>query len=160
MNNEATRTFIRHALATIAYRIRKPISDVPDAFPNFRIGESSRSPVEILAHLGDLMEWSLSMVNGTNVWKTETPNEEWSKEVERFYRTLRQFDNYLASDEPLHAPLERLFQGPIADSLTHIGQLGMLRRLVGTPIKGENFFIANVAIGNVGKEQGVPVREF
>jgi hypothetical protein len=36
----------------------------------------------------------------------------------------------------------------------------MLRRLAGCPIKGENYFKADIAAGRVGPEQSAPRREF
>src|SRR5687767_15303337 len=71
-----------------------------------------------------------------------SPPLPWEDETARFYAALQSFDSYLASDEPLGAPVEKLFQGPIADALTHVGQIAMLRRIAGCPIKGENYFKA------------------
>jgi len=67
---------------------------------------------------------------------------------------------HLASDKPLHAPVEKLFQGPVADALTHVGQIAVLRRLAGSPVKGENYFVADIAAGRVGADQAAPKREF
>ena len=156
---DVTRQFLRHTLATIAYRIRKPITDVPDNYPSFKVGPESMSPVQIVAHLGDLMEWSLSLAQGSQRWQTSTPLE-WKREVERFYTTLKNLDDYLATSDPLHAPAERLFQGPIADALTHVGQLSIMRRLAGSPVRGENYFVADVKAGVVDSNQAKAVREF
>jgi hypothetical protein len=80
--------------------------------------------------------------------------------VERFFAALKKFDDYLASEEPLQAPVEKLFQGPIADALTHVGQIVMLRRLAGQPMKSENYYKAEIVIGRVGVEQSSPKMEF
>jgi hypothetical protein len=85
---------------------------------------------------------------------------EWGKEVERFHTALKRFDEYLASDGELDATCERLFQGPIADALTHVGQIAMLRRIAGEPMKGENYSRAKIEAGRVGAEQETPKREF
>ena len=53
-----------------------------------------------------------------------------------------------------------MFQGPIADALTHIGQIGMMRRMAGAPVRGENYFKADIAAGRVGAEQSAPRFEF
>jgi hypothetical protein len=80
----------------------------------------------------------------------------WDQECERFFAALKKFDDYLASDKPLQAPEEKLFQGPIADALTHVGQLAMLRRMSGAPMKGENYFVAEIVVGRVGRaEKGI-----
>jgi hypothetical protein len=154
-----SRTLLRHTLATLAYRGSKAIRNAPASFANYGAHDSSRTPVEILAHIGDLMDWGLSMADGHRQWHDSTPLE-WDKECERFFASLKKFDDYLASDQPLQAPVEKLFQGPVADALTHVGQIAMLRRLSGAPIKGENYYVADIAIGRVGAEQSPPRKEF
>jgi hypothetical protein len=109
--------------------------------------------------MGDLFDWALSLLQGSERWRTSTPKP-WDAERARFFATLEAFDGYLASDKPLHAEVEPLFQGPIADALTHVGQLAMMRRLAGSPTRGENFFVAAVAAGHVNAEQPVPVQPF
>lgn len=137
---------LRHALATIAYRGRKAMSGVPAGFGDFDPGHGAKSPVRIVAHIGDLFEWALSLAQGKEEWKTATPLS-WDEEVARFHQTLEAFDAFFASSQELKAPIERLFQGPVADALTHVGQIAMLRRLAGSPIKGENFFKAEIETG-------------
>jgi hypothetical protein len=157
--NEADRTFLRHTLATVAYRGAKPLRDAPPDFANFPIPNSPRTPLKILAHIGDLFDWALSIAAGKQFWKDATP-QSWHAEVERFFFTIKAFDDYLASDQPLHETPEKLFQGPIADALTHIGQLAMLRRSSGQPMKAENYHKAEIATGRVGADQPKPRREF
>ena len=154
-----TREFLRHTLATVAYRGCKTLREVPPGFAGFKTADASRSPVEIVAHLGDLYDWSLSVARGAEKWHNSKPLE-WDREVQRFFAAVKSFDDYLASEEPLRAPMEKLFQGPIADSLTHIGQLAMLRRLAGAPIKGENYAVAEITAGRVGPDQAAPRAEF
>jgi hypothetical protein len=89
------------------------------------------------------------MAKGQHVWRESAPLP-WNEEVTRFFTALAAFDTYLASDAPLGWPAERLFQGPIADALTHVGQLTMQRRLAGSPVKGENYAKAEIAAGRVG----------
>lgn len=150
---------LRHTLATVAYRANKALQNAPESFAGFRIGDSPRAPANILAHLGDLFDWALTMAKGQQRWKDSEPLE-WSREVARFYAALGSFDGYLASGAPLHASHEMLFQGPVADALSHIGQLAMLRRLAGCKIKGENYSVAKIAAGQVSASQPAPVREF
>jgi hypothetical protein len=156
---DPTRELLRHMVATIAYRGGKAIRDAPEGFSAFRPGASSRSAGQILAHIGDLFGWALSIAVGRQEWH-ESPPLEWPMEVARFFEALERFDRYLASDAPLAAPAERLVQGPIADALTHVGQLAMMRRLAGDHVRGENYFKADVAVGRVGPEQAAPRREF
>jgi hypothetical protein len=153
------REFLRHALATLAYRAGKAVRNAPPTFAAFTAEPSSRTPAQILAHMGDLFDWALSMARGQQTWKNSTPHA-WEAEVARFFETLGRFDAYLASNEPLHTPCEQLFQGPVADALTHTGQLTMLRRVAGSPIKGENYAQADIVTGRVTASQSSPRREF
>ena len=73
---------------------------------------------------------------------------------------MKKFDDYLASGKPLEVPAEKLFQGPVADALSHVGQIAMLRRMAGVPMKGENYFVAEIVVGRVGPDQTAPRREF
>jgi hypothetical protein len=154
-----SRTFLRHTLATLAYRGAKAIRNAGPDFAGYGLRETSRTPAKILAHIGDLMEWGLAMAEGRREWKDSLPLP-WGKECERFFSALKDFDDYLASDKPLQVSTEKLFQGPIADALTHVGQIAMLRRMAGVPMKGENYFVAEIAIGRVGEEQAHPHKEF
>ncbi len=153
------RELLRHTVSTVAYRGAKVIRKVPDTFGDFKIGGSTKTPLQILSHLGDLFAWALSQAEGKEIWE-DSKTLEWNQEAERFFKTLHDFDTYLASDKPLHAPMEKLFQGPIADALTHVGQIAMLRRLADSPIKGENYFKASVKVGEVSAEQSDPPFEF
>jgi len=153
------REFLRHTLATIAYRGGKAVRGAPASFATFLPGPSSRTPVEILSHVGDLFDWGLSLVSGEERWQSSTPHE-WDNEVSRFFDTLARLDAYLASDASVECSPEKVFQGPIADALTHVGQIAMLRRLAGAAMRGENYFRADIAVGRVGADQTVPRREF
>jgi hypothetical protein len=153
------KDFLRHALATLAYRGGKVMRNAPEGFADFRAGEKTRTPVQIVAHLGDLLEWGMVLARGEKNWNEAKP-QAWDAEVERFFDVLHRFDDLLASDQPLGCSGERLFQGPIADALTHVGQLAMLRGLAGERVRAENYFGADVAVGRVGAEQTPPKREW
>jgi hypothetical protein len=153
------RNLLRHTVATLAYRGGKAVRDTDDSFALFKASETTRAPVQILAHVGDLLDWALSIAKGNETWNNSAPLE-WSKEIDRFHTALQSFDDYLASDADLSANCERLFQGPVADALTHVGQLTMLRRIAGAPMKGENYSRAKIELGRVGADQEKPKREF
>lgn len=153
------RQLLRHTLATLAYRGGKAVRGAPDTFAQFRASGETRTPGEILAHIGDLMDWSLSIAQGKQRWHVSAPLP-WDAEIRRFFTALEAFEAYLASDNPLHEPAEKLFQGPVADALTHVGQIAMLRRLAGVPVRGENYHQAHIVTGRVGADQAAPVREF
>jgi hypothetical protein len=151
--------WLRHAVATLAYRGGKAVRDAPPDFAGFRAKDGSRSAGQILAHIGDLLDWALSIAKGAEAWH-DSPPQTWAADVARFFAALQIFDAYLESDAPLGGTPERLFQGPIADALTHVGQIAMLRRLAGSPIRGENYSRAAIVIGRIGTEQAAPRREF
>ena len=157
--SESSRQLLRHTLATLAYRAGKALRGAPDSFSGFSTGEKGRTPAHILAHMGDLFDWALSIAQGRQAWLDSAPLP-WPREVARFFKTLQAFDDYLASDAPLAVSPEKLFQGPVADALTHTGQIAILRRMAGCPIRGENYFRAEITIGRVGQEQPAPVSEF
>jgi hypothetical protein len=157
--SDPARQLLRHTVATVAYRGGKAVRGAPPSFATFTPGEGPRTPARILSHVGDLFDWALAMASGNQVWHDSAPLE-WDAGVARFFASLKKFDEYLASSEPLHASPDGLFQGPIADALTHIGQLAILRRLAGCQIKGENYFKAEIAAGRVGPDQVSPRREF
>lgn len=149
----------RHTLATLAYRAAKPLRDVPEGFSEFCAGKGSRSAGEILAHLCDLMDWARSMLAGKEVWQDTKPKS-WSEDCKRFFASLEALDSYVASGQKLHATCESIFQGAIADALTHVGQIALLRRLAAAPIRAENYSVAKIEAGRVGVKQNAPVAEF
>jgi len=146
-------------VATLAYRGGKAVRNAPTGFAEFCARESVRTPGQILAHIGDLLDWALSIAEGKQQWHDSGPLP-WDKEVGRFFAALKRFDDYLASAQRLQVPVEKLFQGPIADALTHVGQIAILRRIAGAPVRGESYFAADVTAGRVGPEQAAPKKEF
>ena len=158
-DDQAQRALLRHCLATIAYRGGKALRNAPEGFAKFRAAPESRSAGEILAHVGDLFDWACALVEGRSFW-SDSAARAWPAECDRFFAGLQRFDAALANSRSLGASAERLFQGAIADALTHIGQIALLRRLAGSPVRGENYFKAEIAAGRVGPLQAAPVREF
>lgn len=138
-------------VATVAYRGGFACVDAPESFASFRAHQTTRTPGEILAHIGDLLEGSLHLVKGEMVYLTSTPLP-WKDEVTRFFTAVKALDVYLASDAPLACPVEKLVQGPIGDVLTHVGQIVMLRRMSGNPIRPAAYFTAEIVVGEVNEE--------
>ena len=158
-NSDTKREMLRHTVATLAYRGAKAVRGAPASFASFKASPSTRTPGQILAHIGDLLDWALSIGKGKETWHNAKPKP-WKQEVKRFHTALARFDRYLAGKGELSATCERMFQGPIADALTHVGQIAMLRRMAGEPIKGENYSRAKIEAGKVGAKQEKPKREF
>src|SRR5215470_14914738 len=153
------RALLRHAVATLAYRGGKALRGAPAEFATFQSGGATRTPVEILAHIGDLLDWAVELAKGRHTWKSDAPKG-WGAETVRFFDGLARFDAVLASDDTLGSTERKLFQGPVADALTHVGQINLLRGLFQAPVKGENYFKADIETGRVGAEQAPPRIEF
>jgi hypothetical protein len=158
-DDKASREFLRHALATLAYRGAKAIRGAPAAFAEYTASAVGNAPINVLRHIGDLLEWALRIAQGDKQWREAKPVP-WAEESERFFGSLAALDAYLASDKPLSHPPQRIFQGAVADALTHVGQIAMLRRLSGNPMRAENYFLADITVGRVGPEQTPAEREF
>jgi hypothetical protein len=158
-STDPARELLRHTVATLAYRAGKALRDAPLSFASFTVSPGSRTPEQIVAHMGDLFDWALSMAQGAQKWHDSAP-QSWDAECQRFFRAVAAFDEYLASGQSLGTSIERLFQGPVADALTHTGQIGMLRRIAGAPVRGENYARADITRGRVGAEQATPKVEF
>jgi len=158
-STDDTRAVVRHLVATLAYRAAKVLRDVPAAFHAVSFGSTTRRPVQIVGHLGDLMAWGESVARGEFVWKAGG-GDDWDVEVRRFFDGLTALDTTLASGLPPEGAIEKLIQGALADALTHVGQLAMLRGLAGAPVRPESYARADIVRGRVGLDQAPPGREF
>ena len=156
---DAARAVVRHLVATLAYRAAKVLRDAPPEFADAAVGPATRRPVQIVAHMGDLMAWGVTLARGESVWKAGG-SDDWHAEVVRFFDGLSALDRELAGDAPFTGSIEKLIQGPLADALTHVGQLAMLRGMTGAPIRPESYARAEIVAGRVGREQAAPGREF
>ena len=159
MSSDSQRPLLRHAVAALAYRAGKALRGAPESFAGFEAGQNVKSPARILAHMGDLFDWALAMSQGRREWHDSAPLA-WEREIERFFGALKAFDDYLGSDAVVQVSAEKLMQAPIADALTHTGQIAMMRRLSGSKIRGESYYEAEIVTGRVGFEQAAPKREF
>src|ERR1017187_5284562 len=146
---------LRRSVATLAYRGGKALRGAPAEFA----GYGSRTPGQILAHVCDLFDWALTIADGKQACHDSQP-QAGEAEIARFFAGLEAFARRLASGVPLAVEPERLFQGPVADALTHVGQIAMLRRMAGCAMSGENYFVARIEAGRVGADQAAPVKQF
>jgi hypothetical protein len=156
---DPVRLVLRHLLATLAYRAAKVLRDAPPGFGASTFGSATRQPVRIVAHMADLMSWGITLARGDYVWKAEGGND-WDTEVRRFFDGLAALDRALADEGRFAGSMEKLVQGPLADALTHVGQLAMLRGMAGAAVRPESYARAEIVVGRVGLEQALPVREF
>lgn len=150
---------LRHTLATLAYRAEKALRDVPEGFAETRAGPATRTPLEILTHMGDLMEWGERMARGERRWQ-HVGCKDWHEAHARFFAGLHALDAALSEGRTDGASEEAIFQGPIADALTHVGQLAMLRGMAGVPVRPESYARATIRVGVVGLSQAAERVEF
>jgi hypothetical protein len=144
----------------LAYRAAKVLRDAPPGFADFSSGPNRRTPVQILAHMADLMAWAGRMAQGEPLWRADG-SRDWDTELRRFFDGLAVLDGVLASDVPLEErTADMLIQGPLADALTHVGQLAMLRGAAGAPVRPESYPRADIVAGRVSLDQAPPGREF
>lgn len=148
----------RHALATLAYRAAKVLRGFPEEHAEERLSPATRTPHEILEHLGDLVEWARSIAAGAEKWEPRA-SASWKEAEERFFAGLRAFDDALSAGAS-STQLRKLLQGPIADALTHVGQIALLRGLAGAAVRPESYARADIQPGTVGRDQPAPRAEF
>ena len=151
------KLMLRRSLVALAYRFAKVIDGAPERFPAFEPGFKVRSPHEVVRHINGVLNYALNIVRSGDPDKRERlVTLAWEQEVARAHAILAALDDELSTGEPDSEMLQRLLQGPISDAMTHVGQLAMLRRLAGSPISGENFFRADLALGRLGPDQPPP----
>lgn len=150
---------LRQMAATLGYRAAKVLRDAPANFGTTSFGDATRQPVKILAHMGDLMTWGVSIAKGGYEWKP-AGGDDWTTEVDRFFNGLAELDAAIAVDGEFPGDINKLIQGPIADALTHVGQLAMLRGMMKAPVKPESYARAVITVGRVGLDQESPKAEF
>ena len=151
-----SRLLLKHFLAALAYRTQKALRDAPSGFGTFRAGPNVRTPHELLWHMTGLMGYARTFFRGGEFAPPPVPTLE--AEIVRFHETLGDLVSDL-DDPDLRSELtdEQLLQGPLADAMTHVGQLAMLRRLGGAPVPSENFIHAAIRTENVSANQPPPV---
>jgi hypothetical protein len=152
------RELLRHFLAAIAYRTQKALRDAPEHYPVFSAGNRVRTPVELIRHMTSLMGYVTTFfVGGTYPVKPE-PLPSFQEEVKRFHDLLGAVGELLASGQKCALTTEQLLQGPFADTMTHVGQLAMLRRLADAPVAPENFIHADIRADRLDADQPPPNR--
>jgi len=156
---DTARHLLRHTVATLAYRAEKALRDAPDSFVHFRLSASSRTPLEIVSHVGDLLEWADRMARGEYLWAPK-PSPDWAAACDRLFQDLLTLDATLAASTFENYSPDVIFQGPIADALTHVGQLTMIRGASSAPIRPESYARAEISVGRVGREQSAARKEF
>lgn len=154
--NDTSRGLLSHFLAALAYRTAKALRGAPTEYASFQAAPGVRTPWQILHHMSGVLSYATSMFEELDPWIDQCATFE--SEVERFHEIVRKLVEHLERGSPIgDSSAEQLLQGPLADSMTHAGQLAMLRRLSGHPIPPENFHAADISAGNTGQDQPAPV---
>jgi hypothetical protein len=152
------RSLLQHFLAALAYRTQKALRGAPLSFGDFRPLAGVRTPSELVRHMASVLGYAGTFFTGGSYRPEPLPSL--ADEVERFHIKLRELADHLATGAPLANGVtpERLLQGPLADAMTHAGQIAMLRRLAGIPVPPENFVYAEIAASRLGVDQAEPAR--
>jgi hypothetical protein len=159
MKPSREQALLRHYLAAIAYRTQKALRGAPVHYPDFSLGHHTRTPVEILRHMTSLLGYSRTLFVGGSYPVKPAPLPSFTDEVARFHEMLEAVDELLADGATLREiSVEQLLQGPLADVMTHVGQLALLRRAAGAPVAPENFIYAHVEAQRLGPDQPLPAR--
>ena len=152
------RHLLRHFLAAIAYRTQRALRGAPDHFPTFSAGNRVRTPVEVIRHMAALMGYVRTLFQGGSYPVKPDPLPTFEAEVARFHEMLEAVGELLARGAPCSISTEQLLQGPFADTMTHVGQLAMLRRLADSPVAPENFIYADIRADRLDADQPRPAR--
>ncbi len=146
-------TNTRHLLATIAFRFQKTVNGTSQQFAQLSVGQGVRSPLEIVNHMSNVLEYARSKMTDTARITQEMLG--WQGEIIRFHELLFTLDEILESNSIAEDIILTLTQGPFSDVLTHVGQLAMLRRMNHDPVTPLSYVKANIAIGKVGPQQDI-----
>jgi len=150
------RAMLCHFLATIAYRTQKALRGAPAGFGAFAAGGDVRTPIELVRHMTSVLGYARTFFIGGKY--SPEPLSDLDAEIERFHEVVADLDGEIRSGARLlNMTPERMLQGPLSDAMTHAGQLAMLRRLAGEPVPPENFIVAEINAGRLGRDQAEPV---
>jgi hypothetical protein len=136
----AEQKLLKHFLAAIAYRTQKALRGAPESFADFSAGCNARTPHELVWHMTGVVGYARTYFRG-GVWQPDK---------------LEDLGAVLEQAPVRSVTMEQLLQGPLADVMTHAGQLALLRRLAGSPVPPENFIRAAVDARNLSADQPAP----
>jgi hypothetical protein len=155
LSSDTTR-ILRHLVATIAYRASHALRAAPEGFENVRLAEGSKTAGELVFHITQVLSFAMATITGTE--RVRYQPQDWTREVERFYALLGQLDASLAAGASMEEGMDlKLVQGPLADALTHVGQLLSMRRKAGAPIAPTSYLTARVEAGRTALQDQMDV---
>jgi len=141
MDNDSLRAY----LGAIAFRFSYLAKNLESEFAEFDAGHGVRKPIEIIRHMSELINFCMSQYK--TVESRDLEQLDWRGEKERFLALVKEFDRAIVNGTSFNNDLmqaEKMWQGPLADIMTHIGQLVMLRRLWGSPVEKISYWQAPV----------------
>lgn len=145
-NNLSAGTVLARLVDGIGFRYRIATEGLTANEINFRPTEESRDMMELLLHIYQLINWTSTAFACPYTAKEELGNfENLRKETLELCQLFSGFLADLSDDtiEKVSVYLKRknehfsfwyLIHGPLADALTHIGQVNSWRRIAGNPI--------------------------
>ena len=136
---------LRHYLRALSFRLEHVLASADAAFGDFDAGQGARTPSEIVRHLSGLIVFVGEQYGGPS--RAALPALGWQAERDRFRTQLRALEALLGAGAARRGPLSafQLWQGPLADAMTHVGQLALLRRLAGAPSAPVRYWQADLA---------------
>ena len=151
---DETRQVLQHELAALAYRTQKALRGAPDEFATFRAHSGVRTPIELVRHMANVIGYACTFFTGGEYRPAPLPSL--GEEIDHFHGNLIRLRDHVDRDPFDAISPHQLLQGPMADAMTHIGQLAMLRRMFGSPVPPENFVFADVDAHNLTPDQAAP----
>jgi hypothetical protein len=149
------RDTTRRLIATLAFRTRHALKNAPTGFEDFEAGMDVRTPHQIIHHMNDCVSMTNDMLSGRKPERLEVMS--FMETVETFHEKMSALDKTLADVElPDDEKCLRILQGPLCDAMTHVGQLMMIRRLMGASIPGATYYRSDIKNGQVGPNQPLP----
>lgn len=136
---------LRRLLASAGLRFALIEEGAPAEFGHFDAGAGVMTPTAMVRHMVRVARFLDHMLGGPD--PVPCTADDWPAVCAEFYAALREADARLAGDGASDGELERILQGPASDLLHHIGQLSMMRRLAGAPVRAVSFPKVSLAAG-------------
>ena len=137
LNKTVVKEIILHLIKTIQFRLDYAVSQADEQYPALSLGHGVRTPMEILHHIQGLMYYAIKICGG-GVSQMPEPTD-WFTEMENFKVSIGRLEDHIRNHDIDTAAYMRITQGPLADALTHIGQLATLSRVNGQPLPKLNY---------------------
>lgn len=128
---------LRCYLAGLVFRFEHVTAGTGEEFAKFEAGHGVRTPQQIVRHMTGLV--LLARDQFEEVAGRRPEPLPWPEEKSRFVATVWDFDTLVSKGSGLREDrsipsMAHVWNGPLSDLMTHVGQLATLRRLAGDPV--------------------------